>query len=250
MAEYFSHDYDTRSDDKILDLMGEHGWSGYGLFWGIIELLYQNNGKMRTQYNRIAFALNTHPDSVKSIVEDFGLFQIKNDFFSSKSVDDRLRRRKEKSRVASANAHKRWEKEHANALQSQSKRNAKKESKVKDIKVKYIVEDEKNFEAFLKSLIELFPEDSRPKDKEELNAWLESIDMLFRIDKIDLEKIYRISKWARNDEFWSGNFLSIRKLRRKNKENIPYHVVFSEKMKHSQPEIQKPKRLGEEEIRR
>ena len=136
MAEYFSHDYDAREDEKIMDLMGVLGWAGYGQYWGVIELLYKNCGKMRTQYERIAFALNTHPDSIKEIVENFGLFIVKNGFFYSKSVNSRLKKRSEKSDMARANAYKRWNNRDANAMQSQSNRNAKKDSKVKDSKVK------------------------------------------------------------------------------------------------------------------
>lgn len=141
MAEYFSHDYDSREDEKIIDLMGEHGWAGYGLFWGLIELLYKNGGKMRTQYKRIAFALNSHPDTIEQIVEEFGLFQIKNDFYSSKSVNKRIKERKRKSEVASANAYKRWNKENAIAMQPQCNSNAIKERKVKESKVKESKED-------------------------------------------------------------------------------------------------------------
>lgn len=134
MPEYFSHDYDSREDEKIMDLMGVLGWAGYGQYWGIIELLYKNGGKMRAQYERIAFALNTHPDSIKKIIENFGLFIVKNGFFYSKSVNSRLKKRAEKSDKARASAYKRWENDDANALQSQSKRNAKKNSKVNKIK--------------------------------------------------------------------------------------------------------------------
>jgi len=136
MAEYFSHDYDARDDEKIIDLMGEHGWAGYGLFWGLIELLYKNGGKMRTQYGRIAFALNSHPDSVQDIIENYGLFIIKNGFFSSKSVNERLKKRNAKSKTASDNAYKRWNKGDANAMQQQCEGNAIKERKVNNSKVK------------------------------------------------------------------------------------------------------------------
>lgn len=134
MPEYFSHDYDAREDGKIIDLMGERGWQGYGLFWGLVELLYKNNGKMRTQYKRIAFALNSHPETIQDIVENYGLFQVKKDFFTSKSIIKRLSKRKEKSEVARANAYKRWNKDDANAMPTGSESNAKKESKVKESK--------------------------------------------------------------------------------------------------------------------
>ena len=129
MAEYFSHDYDAREDEKIIDLMAELNWAGYGQYWGIIELLYKNNGKMRTQYERIAFALNSHPDSIKTIIENFDLFKINNGFFYSVSVNKRLKKRKDKSDKARDNAYKRWNKEDANAMPPQCEGNAKKESK-------------------------------------------------------------------------------------------------------------------------
>jgi len=136
--EYFSHDYNTRDDEKIMDLMGELGWAGYGQFWGIIELLYKNEGKMRTQYERIAFALNSHPDAIKTIVEKFGLFQVKNSFFSSASVTRRLRKRNEKSDAARANARKRWENNDAGALRPQCDSNAIKEKERKEKEIKNI----------------------------------------------------------------------------------------------------------------
>lgn len=136
MAEYFSHDYDTRSDEKIMDLMAEMNWAGYGLFWGIVELLYQNNGTMRTQYKRIAFALGSHEDSVKAVVENFDLFDINDGVFWSESVNKRLNERAAKSAKARESANSRWNKQkgNANAMRTQCDSNAKKESKVKKSK--------------------------------------------------------------------------------------------------------------------
>jgi hypothetical protein len=38
-AFYFPHDSNARQDIKILKLRTRHGWSGYGLYWGIVEAL-------------------------------------------------------------------------------------------------------------------------------------------------------------------------------------------------------------------
>ena len=65
MAEYFSHDYDTREDEKIQNLVFKHGMEGYGIFWSIVEMLYKNDGYMQLDYARIAFALHSHNDIVK-----------------------------------------------------------------------------------------------------------------------------------------------------------------------------------------
>ena len=173
MPEYFSHDYDTREDEKIIDMMAEMGWAGYGLFWAIVELLYKNGGKMRTQYNHIAFALNSHPEQVQQLIENYGLFQVKKEFFYSKSINKRLSRRKEKSEVGRANAYKRWEKEHAKALQTESKPNAIKERKGKEIKRKEInINSVPEFEEFKKYAYEKKPNIDTHVLKLKYEAWV------------------------------------------------------------------------------
>ncbi len=39
---YFSHDYNARNDDKILELRAKYGSEGYGIFWMIIESMAEN----------------------------------------------------------------------------------------------------------------------------------------------------------------------------------------------------------------
>jgi hypothetical protein len=45
---YFSHDYNARSDPKIKKLLARHGVAGYGIYWAIIEDLYNNANALRT----------------------------------------------------------------------------------------------------------------------------------------------------------------------------------------------------------
>lgn len=77
-------------------------------------------------------------------------------------------------------------------------------------------------------LINFFPENLWPKKKED---WLDTIDKLNRIDNVPFEKIIELTKKAREDCFWSGTFLSLKKLRTKNNDGIMYIVVFNEKFK-------------------
>lgn len=76
-----------------------------------------------------------------------------------------------------------------------------------------------------------FPEHLRPKTDSEIDGWRETIDKLNRIDNIPFQAIEQVVKWARSDSFWSANFLSLTKLRKKNKDGVPYIVVFAEKMR-------------------
>ena len=41
-AYYFSHDANARNDEKILMLRAEHGWEGYGIYWVLIEMMFES----------------------------------------------------------------------------------------------------------------------------------------------------------------------------------------------------------------
>jgi hypothetical protein len=147
---YFSHDYNTRTDPKIKRLLQKHGILGYGIFWALVEDLYQNANALPTDYESIAYDLRTECELVKSIVNDFDLFKIIGDTFQSLSIERRLVKRSEKSNKAKDSANARWNKvkdanafnKNANALLTQSDSNAIKESKVKESKEKESKEKE------------------------------------------------------------------------------------------------------------
>jgi hypothetical protein len=128
---YFSHDYNARSDDKIKKLIRVHGMVGYGVFWCIIEDLYNNANALHTDYEGIAYDLRVDENMVKSILNDFDLFSFENGSFGSTSIERRLDERNEKSEKARKSAFKRWNKvkDNANAMPTHCDSNAIKESK-------------------------------------------------------------------------------------------------------------------------
>ena len=133
---YFSHDYNARNDIKIKRLIAKHKFTGYGIYWAIVEELYNNANALPLDYECIAFDLNIDIELLKSIINNFDLFVIDNGFFGSLSIQKRLEQRNEKSIKARESANKRWNKSdsNANALQTQSDSNAIKESKGKENK--------------------------------------------------------------------------------------------------------------------
>ena len=135
---YFSHDYTARSDEKIKNLIYDFGYQGYGIYWALIEELYQNANALQTNYKRIAFDMRVDENTIKSIIENFDLFIVENEYFGSLSVQRRLDMRNDKSNKARESAQKRWTKD-ANALQTQSDSNAIKESKLKESKRKVFI---------------------------------------------------------------------------------------------------------------
>lgn len=135
---YFSHDYNVRSDEKIKRLFRKWGLEGYGLYWALIEDLYNNANALHLDYEGLAFDFRTQEELVKSVIEDFDLFVINEEIFYSKSVWKRLDARADKSAKARESANARWNKKNANAKQTQNDSNAIKERKGKEKKVKEI----------------------------------------------------------------------------------------------------------------
>lgn len=132
--EYFSHDYKARHDRKLVNLLMKKGAEGIGIFWCIIEMLYEDGGRINTsEYERITFELRSNYDTVKSVIEDFKLFKIDGEHFYSESVLDRLKQRSDKSAKARESISKRWKNStDTNVIRTYKKRNTIKESKGKE----------------------------------------------------------------------------------------------------------------------
>lgn len=106
---YFSHDYNARTDVKIKKLIRVHGLLGYGLYWAIIEDLYQNTNVLRTDYESISYEHRLPIDVVSSVINDFELFVVYGDKFGSASVERRLDERAIKSKKARESVSIRWD---------------------------------------------------------------------------------------------------------------------------------------------
>lgn len=139
---YFSHDYSARNDPKLVKVLMRLGQAGKGVYWDLIEMLYEQEGYLLiNEIEAYAFALRSDCDTINSLINDFELFDKNKKNFWSLSVLRRLDARDAKSKKASESANKRWNKanaykEDANALQTQYDSNAIKERKGKESKVK------------------------------------------------------------------------------------------------------------------
>ncbi|WP_286842750.1 MULTISPECIES: Lin1244/Lin1753 domain-containing protein [Sphingobacterium] len=141
---YFSHDYGSRNDPKLVKVLMKLKQEGKGVYWDLIEMLYEQGGYlMLSDCDSYAFALRTSEECINSLINDFGLFENDGQRFWSESVLRRMNQRNAKSEKAKESALKRWNKpdsnanaskKYANALPTQSNSNAIKERKEKEIK--------------------------------------------------------------------------------------------------------------------
>lgn len=96
-AYYFSHDANARNDEKILMLRAEHGMEGYGIYWALLEMMFES-ADTKLFHNKIrGMAVSYNIDitllqSVINVAITEGLFVSDGEKFWSES----LIRRKDK----------------------------------------------------------------------------------------------------------------------------------------------------------
>lgn len=207
-AYFFSHDYNARQDPKMQEVLMDYGVAGIGIYWCIVEQLYEQGGRMAlASIKAIAFALHVVQDDVRSIVMNYGLFDNDGTEFWSPSASRRLDERREIIEKRAKAATKRWSKNaketdtdanapknDANAMQMQKKNDAMqcyiKESKVKEIKEK---ESNNNYLCIAQSATE-----------EERERFLEifTFELNFQEPQQEVERFvahYDASGWCRKD---------------------------------------------------
>tara|TARA_R100000654_G_scaffold35771_2_gene61292 strand:- start:3299 stop:3901 length:603 start_codon:yes stop_codon:yes gene_type:complete len=120
---YLQHQSNSFTDIKIIKMRSKLGIESYGIFWALLELLFNEENKLCVDdYSVLAFSLQCDADKLKSVIEDFDLFVIEDGCFYSKRLNDHIDTINNKSAKAKESASKRWN--NANAKRTQSDSNA------------------------------------------------------------------------------------------------------------------------------
>jgi hypothetical protein len=129
---YFSHDYNARNDPKLQKLLMKQGQEGKGVYWDLIEMLYEQDGYLLlSECESYAFQLRTSYERITELIRNFDLFITNEKSFYSESVLRRLEERKIKSNKARESVNKRWN--DTNVIRTNNERNT---NKVKESKIK------------------------------------------------------------------------------------------------------------------
>ena len=125
-AYYFSHDCNARHDEKILMLRAEHGWEGYGLYWALVEMMFEstNTALSHGKLAGISLSLGIDMAMLSAVIDTCiaeGLFTSDSEMFWSDSLRRRKskftekseRLRKQRSEAGRKGAAARWQKDGA-----------------------------------------------------------------------------------------------------------------------------------------
>lgn len=69
-AYYFSHDANARQDEKILMMLSEHGWEGYGIYWALVEMMFESSETVlnHNKIKGISFSYNIDITLLQSVI--------------------------------------------------------------------------------------------------------------------------------------------------------------------------------------
>ena len=92
-AYYFSHDSNARNDQRLMKVRMKYGMEGYGIYFGIIEILREQKDYILTfnDIDSISFDLRVDKEKIEDVIQNYDLFKIEgHTMFYSKSLKRRL----------------------------------------------------------------------------------------------------------------------------------------------------------------
>lgn len=109
MSEYINHKISNRSEYAFRKLIERKGAAAYGVYWYILEELYESGGKMLFEdIESISKALCVRKDFVASVIKSFSLFQYDSESFWSNEVIEQIEKRQKLKDKRKEAANKRW----------------------------------------------------------------------------------------------------------------------------------------------
>lgn len=113
--KHFKHGIMASQDARFIRLLSDYGAEGYGVYWMIVELLYQIDGSyIDFQTLKTYIGAKCKEETMMAVVEEYGLFTISTDgssFYSQSILDEKERStmaRKKMSKGGSNGMKTRW----------------------------------------------------------------------------------------------------------------------------------------------
>lgn len=112
-SNWFKHDSNARNSKKIIRLRSKYGPAGYGIYFMLVERLREEEDfTSERDYAMLAFDLRADEEMIRSVVEDFALFEISEDGrrFTCHGLHERMEDNTKKSDAGKKGASARWNK--------------------------------------------------------------------------------------------------------------------------------------------
>ena len=225
-ADYFSHDSDASSDEKIVYLESMFGHKGYAVYFKFLERMARSDN-FEIEWNDIKKAIyaaefHISVTDIEQIVteccrKEIKAFRIEDGKLFSSGLKKRMQPLLEKRE------YNRLKYEEKKAMHFCNRNATVKERKVKESNIKYTSDSiEYRLANYLYNFI--LKRNGNFK-KPNIQIWAKHIDLMIRIDKRNPETIKKVIEWCQRDtpdkqpegtwKGWANNILSTAKLREK-----------------------------------
>ena len=88
---FLTHDLGSRNDPKLIRLQMEMGGQGLGIWWCLVEMLWEQGGYLPLDSAAIAFSLHwAKPDEVQAVIFNYNLFDNDGERFWSPGALERI----------------------------------------------------------------------------------------------------------------------------------------------------------------
>jgi hypothetical protein len=239
-AYYFSHDANARQDEKILMLRAEYSWEGYGIYWALVEMMFESSDSAlhHNKTKGIAVSYNIDITVLESVINTCiteNLFVSDGVKFWSESLVKRKSKyheiKKKKSDAGKKGMEKRWANKDSDngvitddnsVITKDNKGKESKENKSKENKSKETnnspkqVYDETSIHYQLSIYFFERIRENNPEYKEpNFQLWADEIRKMIELDKRTEEQVRYLMKWVQEDDFEKVNVLSPSKIRKR-----------------------------------
>ena len=91
--QYFPHEIGARNNPKLQALEMSMGKAGKGLWWDVVDYMYECDGTLPADYRLLSYVLHCDAEDLRRVVEDFDLFVIADGIITKAGVQERIDRR-------------------------------------------------------------------------------------------------------------------------------------------------------------
>ena len=193
---YFLHQSNSFYDYKIIKMRSKLGIESYGVFWAVLELLFNEENKLCIDdYDALAFSLQCDAKVLKQVVEDFDLFVVEDGCFYSKRLNEHIEEINLKSKKAKDSVSKRWN--NTNVIRTKNNSNTSISISSSKSNSKSI---NKRIEDFKKSIHDI--KDISKEDKNDFFLYWTEMNKSATKFRAEMEKTFdvsrRLKRWANN----------------------------------------------------
>jgi|GEM_PF-1766585 hypothetical protein len=212
MSEYINHKISNRSEYVFRKLIERKGAAAYGVYWYILEELYESGGKMLfEEIEPISKVLCVRKDFVVSVIKSFSLFQYDSESFWSDEVIEQIEKRQKIKDKRKEAANKRWVSE-KNIIVSEKEKEVESSPIVKPTRVNKEQEMKSREREFYNVLVPFVKTYGREMIREFFDYWSEPnkshSKMRFEQERTwDLAR--RLQTWEKRSRNGFGKYNSI-----------------------------------------